>query len=159
MPNSVFSGDHPPPDPSQDLTAPTPPRQSGGRTAQARRLLRAGKCRRARQESPLSCSFFSRFPGARIGTERLAEDPRACAVWPRWANMAPVEHVVADAGAFLLDAALQVTGCFCGEERGLGWWPLTEFGKSGSTLRGAEWCELGWSPRRTSGRTSTPSGM
>lgn len=110
MPNSVFSGDHPPPDPSQDLTAPTPPRQSGGRTAQARRLLRAGKCRRARQESPLSCSFFSRFPGARIGTERLAEDPRACAVWPRWANMAPVEHVVADAGAFLLDAALQVQG-------------------------------------------------
>ena len=108
MPNSVFSGDHPSPDPSQDLTAPTPPRQSGGRTAQARRWPRAGKCRRARQESPLSCSFFSRFQEARIGTERRTEAPRACAVWPRWANMAPVEHVVADAGAFLLDAALQV---------------------------------------------------
>lgn len=40
----------------------------------------------------------------------LAEAPRPCAVWPRWANMAPVEHVVADAGAFLLDAALQDIG-------------------------------------------------
>lgn len=36
--------------------------------------------------------------------------PYACALQARSAKMAPVEHVVADAGAFLRDAALQVQG-------------------------------------------------
>lgn len=41
----------------------------------------------------------------------------------------------------------------------LGRRPLEEGGKPGGALPGVDACELGRSSRRTSGRTSTPSGM
>lgn len=44
------------------------------------------------------------------------------------------------------------------EEWDLGWQPLRKRTGSGGAGLGAGECELGWLPRRTSGRTSTPSG-
>lgn len=138
------------PRPSQGLTPPTPPRQRG-------------RPHRACARRALSRKMLPRllFPAPR--------DPD----WDRGAGAicmrmhAPAYMGQDGAGGarcsrcrgFPAGRGSAGTGSPGGEERGLGWWPLKELGKSGSALRGAGGCELGRSPLRTSGRTSTPFGM